>query len=185
MTAPSARTRQRTLILLFTVYLALLVWIVVFKLHVPYLGEAAMRDIKLVPFVRTATHGASAPREVFANLALFVPFGLYLGLVARSWPWWRAAGAIAGTSLLLEVAQYVLAVGKSDLTDVLVNTAGGMLGIGLLALARRSLRRRTAIVMTGILATGTVLALGMSGLLASAHLPLMPPRVDVRMLQIW
>ena len=47
---------------------------------------------------------------------------------------------VAGASLGLEVAQYVLAVGSSDITDVVVNTAGGLAGIGLLALARRRLR---------------------------------------------
>ena len=35
---------------------------------------------------------------------------------------------IAGTSFLLETTQYVLAIGRSDITDVLTNTAGGLLG---------------------------------------------------------
>ena len=36
---------------------------------------------------------------------------------------------IAGTSFLLETMQYILAVGRSDITDVLTNTAGGLLGL--------------------------------------------------------
>ena len=36
---------------------------------------------------------------------------------------------IAGTSFLLETTQYVLAIGRSDITDVLTNTAGGLLGL--------------------------------------------------------
>ena len=36
---------------------------------------------------------------------------------------------IAGTSFLLETTQYVLAIGRSDITDVLTNTAGGFLGL--------------------------------------------------------
>ena len=36
---------------------------------------------------------------------------------------------IAGTSFLLETTQYVLAIGRSDITDVLTNTVGGLLGL--------------------------------------------------------
>ena len=35
---------------------------------------------------------------------------------------------IAGTSLCLEIAQYVLAVGRTDITDLITNTAGGFFG---------------------------------------------------------
>ena len=48
----------------------------------------------------------------------------------------------AGASLVLETAQHVLSTGSFDITDVIVNTAGGLAGLGLLALARRRLRRR-------------------------------------------
>ena len=56
------------------------------------------------------------------------------------------------------MAQYVLAVGRSDATDVVANTAGGVAGFGLLALARRRLQGRTDQVMTRVCAIGTVLA---------------------------
>ena len=36
---------------------------------------------------------------------------------------------IAGISLLLEITQYILAIGSSDITDLITNTAGGLLGI--------------------------------------------------------
>ncbi|GJM79889.1 hypothetical protein HMSSN139_23850 [Paenibacillus sp. HMSSN-139] len=34
-------------------------------------------------------------------------------------------------SLLLEIIQYVLALGSSDIDDVLLNTMGGVIGIGI------------------------------------------------------
>ena len=49
---------------------------------------------------------------------------------------------IAGTSLLLEAAQYVLAIGRSDITDLLTNTAGGLLGLALYCIVARLLRNR-------------------------------------------
>ncbi|MET1016930.1 MAG: VanZ family protein, partial [Leifsonia flava] len=111
-----------TLVVLFGIYLSLLVWIVLWKLDVPWVG-GVQRVIKVVPFAATSGNGASAPFEVAMNLVLFVPFGVYLGLLAPRWSWWRAGGTVAGASLALEVTQYVLAVGSTDVTDVLVNAA--------------------------------------------------------------
>ncbi|MEU2198484.1 VanZ family protein [Isoptericola sp. NPDC019482] len=178
MTVPAAR--PRLLPLLFTVYLALLAWTVLWKLDVPRVGEAGERVVKLVPFVASAHAGASEPVELVLNLVLFLPFGVYLGLLVPSWPWWRAAGTLAGASALLEVAQYVLAVGSSDVTDVVVNTAGGLAGLGVVVLARRSLRAWTAAVVTRWCAAGTALALLAAGLFVASPVRLTgPPPGDV------
>jgi len=160
----------RRLVALFAVYLVLLVWTVLWKLDVPWIGGDTM--VKLAPFVRTAEAGPSAPVEVVVNLALFIPFGVYLGLVAPGRPWWTAGLVMAGASLALEVAQYVLAVGRSDTTDVITNTAGGLVGLGLLTLARRGLAARSArparqaTVMLQVCAVVTALALLCGGLYA-------------------
>ncbi len=159
------RTRSLTrghLATLFAVYLALLGWTVLWKLDVPWVGGERM--VKVVPFVATGGAGASAPLEVVVNLLLFVPFGVYLGLLAPARPWWALAGVVAGASLALEVAQYVLAVGRSDSTDVVVNTAGGLIGLGVVALARSRSRAGTARPMARACSVGTALALVVAGL---------------------
>ena len=147
--------------MLFIVYLVLLAWIVVWKLEVPYVGAAALlpRPIKLIPFLPSAEAGGSAPLEIVVNLALFIPFGLYLGLLAPSWQAWKAAGVFAGASLLLEIIQHALSTGSFDITDVIVNTAGGLAGLGLLALARRTFQAPTAAAMTRVCLIGTVVSL--------------------------
>ena len=154
--AAGSRPGARLVVLLLA-YLALLTWVVLWKLEVPFTADD--RAVKVVPFVSVGVVGASAPLEVVANLLLFLPFGAYLGLLAPSWPWWRSAGLVAATSLSLEVAQYVLGVGRSDVTDVLVNTAGGLLGLALVALVRRSLGARgdDVLVRVGLLGTGLAL----------------------------
>lgn len=174
---PTAGVRNpaAALIVVFAVYLVLLAWIVLWKLDVPWIG-GVQRVIKFVPFVSTGGDGASAPSEVVANLLLFVPFGVYLGLLAPSWAWWRVVGAVAGASLSLEATQYVLAIGSSDVTDVIVNAAGSLVGLGLLALARRRLQARTAIVMERICSIGTLLAVLACGILVASHLHYGPPR---------
>ena len=154
-------SRHVLLVVLFVVYLVLLIWIVLWKLAVPWVGEAALlpRPIKLIPFLPSTEAGASAPLEVVTNILLFVPFGLYLGLLAPSWQRWKVTGVLVGASLVLEITQHLLSTGSFDITDVIVNTAGGLAGLGLLALARRRFQARTAAVLTRVCLIGTVLSL--------------------------
>ena len=166
------RLGGHVLVVLFVVYLVLLVWAVVWKLDVPYVGEAALlpRPIKLIPFVPSAEAGASAPLEVVANFVLFVPFGVYLGLLAPTWPWWTWTGVLVGASFALEATQHLLSTGSFDTTDIIVNTVGGLAGVGLLALARRRLQARTAAVMTRACLIGTVVSLLAIGIFVASPL---------------
>lgn len=143
--APASGASRAILAVLFAAYLVLLVWIILFKLEPPHIGVD--RQLKLVPFARTAAAGPSAPLEVVANLLLFAPFGAYLGLLAPRWEWWRRIGAVAAVSGALEIAQYVLGVGRTDVTDVIVNTAGGIAGLALWAVCRGTTRRGLAIAV--------------------------------------
>ena len=177
---PSREGWRGRLVALFGVYLLLLAWVVLWKLQMPYVGEGALRHIKLVPFAPTAEDGASDPLEVIANVTLFVPFGLYLGLIAPSWRWWKVAGVVAGTSLLFEVTQWVLSVGSCDITDLIVNTAGGVAGLGLLALARRRLHDRTGTVLTRACSIGTMLVVVAAGMFIASPVHYAPLRdVDI------
>src|SRR6478735_2018112 len=162
----------QVLVALFVVYLVLLAWAVVWKLDVPYVGEAALlpRPIKLIPFVPSAEAGGSAPLEVVANFLLFVPFGVYLGLLAPTWPWWRWTGVLVGASFVLETTQHVLSTGSFDTTDVIVNAVGGLAGVGLLALVRRRLQARTAAAMTRACLIGTVVSLLATGIFVASPL---------------
>lgn len=136
---------SRLLIAAFVIYLALLAWIILWKLEFPYVGAAALlsRPIKLVPFLAAGDADASAPLEVVANMLLFVPFGVYLGLLAPHWRWWKAGIVFLVASLLLEVVQHLLSIGTFDTSDVISNGAGGLAGLGLIAFLRGRLEART------------------------------------------
>ena len=179
MSENRVRRRQHVLLVaLFVVYLVLLTWMVLWKLQVPWIGEAALlpRPIKLVPFVPSADDGASKPLEVIANVLLFVPFGLYLGLLAPSWQWWKSTAVFLGASLVLEITQHLISIGSFDSTDLIVNTAGGLAGLGLLALVRRRFDARTATVMTRVSVVGTVLSLLAVGIFIASPLEYGPQR---------
>lgn len=172
----SRRGGYTLLIVLFVVYLVLLAWLVLWRYEVPWVGAGALRQVKLVPFASSAGAGASAPREVVANFVFFVPAGIYLALLAANWTWWKTTAVLAGGSLLLEVVQYALAVGASDVTDIVANTAGGLAGLGLVTLLRRRLRDRTLTVMTRACLIGTVLAVMAVAMFIASPLRFAPPR---------
>lgn len=156
---PPAGRGRVLLAVLFAIYLVLLAWVVLWKLEVPFAGTGDLRRLKLAPFAAGGGVSANTPVELGINVLLFLPFGVYLGLLADRWPWWKAAGIVAGTSLAFEVTQYVLAIGVADDTDVIVNTAGALAGCWILACVRRGLRESTTAVLVPICVWGTVLAL--------------------------
>lgn len=69
-----------------------------------------------------------------ANVALFVPFFVALAVLVPTW-WWVAAGA--GLSIAVELYQGEIGTREQDLVDILANTAGAALGVGLGLLVRR------------------------------------------------
>lgn len=81
---PSPRHHPVLLVIAFAVYVALLAWVILWKLEAPWIGDAAgfARRLKLVPFVPSGDAGASMPAELLINLVLFVPFGLFAGALA-------------------------------------------------------------------------------------------------------
>lgn len=76
-----------------------------------------------------------------ANVALFVPFFAALAVLVPTW-WWVAAGA--GLSIAVELYQGEIGTREQDLVDILANTAGAALGVGLGLLVRRVAVRRSA-----------------------------------------
>ncbi|MES1212635.1 MAG: VanZ family protein [Leifsonia sp.] len=166
---PSPRTSDRPgralLVVLFVVYLVMMAWIILWKLELPYVGAAASlaRPIKLVPYFPSGDFNASDPLEVLVNILLFLPFGIYLGMLAPRLRWWPIAGILIASSLALETTQHLLSVGSFDLTDVIDKSVGGLAGFGMLLLARRWFGARAGSLVARICLIG-----GIVGVLAVA-----------------
>lgn len=62
-------------------------------------------------------------------MILFVPFGIYISTLKTEWNFGRRLIAAVTLSLVYEILQYVLAIGVSDITDVIANTIGCAIGI--------------------------------------------------------
>ena len=80
--------------------------------------------------------------QVFLNIVLGVPAGLFCTWLTRR-PWWTLAG-VAAYFLLIECIQALFGAGANDIGDVVANSLGAALGVGLAALALRVLGERAA-----------------------------------------
>lgn len=90
------------------------------------------RELRLTPFgeIGDTTNWFIPVFGYLGNLAFFVPFGLvvYVLLFRTSRPLLYATLAGLGFSVAIEGAQFLFALGYTDIDDVLMNTLGGFLG---------------------------------------------------------
>ena len=105
----------------FVLYFFLLTWIIVFKFRLDITTLRYLRSINLIPFKENEL------KEIFINILLFIPYGMYL---RELFPKKSLTVAIVVlTSFLFELLQYILHIGISDITDIMMNTLGGIIGI--------------------------------------------------------
>lgn len=122
---------------ILAIYLVALVWVILFKMQLGLDVFGTIRSVNFMPFAGAlVVNGAADYGEVVQNMLAFVPFGLLLGMLEPRWPFFLKLAPIAASSIALELLQFVFAAGASDITDVLSNTLGGALGLGIYALVR-------------------------------------------------
>lgn len=81
--------------------------------------------------------------EFLANIALFVPFGILVSLLLPRRPAWMVIALGLATSTVIELAQLLFLPHRvSDVRDLVANTLGTALGVGILLLVARR-RSRT------------------------------------------
>lgn len=132
--AAAVRTWSKVCLVL---YLLTVLWLVLFKLsyHIPtILADHQTRSLNLIPFVTLGQTGLS---ETVSNVVIFIPFGLLLSVTLKGIALGRLILGIVGVSLVCEALQYLLAIGTTDLTDVVTNTLGGLTGLLVHHLAAR------------------------------------------------
>lgn len=112
---------------LFIIYLIALFWIILFKLNVPFSNMENIRKISLIPF--SDMNGEFAFSEIIMNVVIFVPLGIYSGILFKRWIFRKKLFLFFLISLICEGFQFVLGVGVSDITDIINNTLGGIIGL--------------------------------------------------------
>jgi glycopeptide antibiotics resistance protein len=152
--------RRVLTIVLFAIYFALLIGVILFKF--PFSSEAGGdgRTVNLIPLAGSfRQNGVLRVDELTENVLIFVPFGVYISMVKRNWSFVKKFLPIVATSVAFETIQYIFEIGRADITDVLTNTIGGLVGIGVYALIRMALRHRTDRVINVVALVLTIFVL--------------------------
>ena len=124
---------RRIIAILFIIYLAYLIWAVLFKFSFSYSEIPYKRQyVNLNLFYRPYASALSPViiRERVMNILIFIPFGAYLYMLG-SRKFIFSFAIMLLTSVLFEVIQYAFTLGTSDIADVATNALGGVLGFAL------------------------------------------------------
>lgn len=131
---------KRVTSILFIVYFLLLTWIIVFKMELSMSNLVAERSINFIPFKESAiVNGRISFSEIINNAIVFIPIGVFTAMLADNLKFIKMAAVPFGISLFYEITQYIFAVGACDITDLINNTLGGIVGILIFKLRRKVL----------------------------------------------
>ncbi|MDR1034073.1 MAG: VanZ family protein [Bifidobacteriaceae bacterium] len=138
---------------LFAFYLFVLTWAILWKFNVPYIGDGTERVINMIPF------HANSDSEMRFNVFIFIPFGFYISAITSKPAVDKQILITFLTSTAFEALQYILAIGRSDITDIILNTFGGIIGILAFSLTTALFGKRTceALLILSIIITALCL----------------------------
>lgn len=126
-----SKKQNKLTVVLFATYMLLLIGVIIFKLpfYSPKLADG-IQVINLIPFQGSYDEsGVLLLREIIYNIIIYMPLGIYICMLKGEWPSIKKVLSIIGLSLVFEAIQFIFAMGRSDITDVLGNTLGGIIGI--------------------------------------------------------
>ena len=120
---------------LFLGYIVILIWILLFKFALSFNDLVAQfhnqpRNINLVPFKDSIILNQRIDlSEIINNILIFIPFGGLLGIIDKNFSSLKKIIIIFLFSSGIEISQFIFGLGATDITDVITNTLGGIIGL--------------------------------------------------------
>lgn len=158
-------------IVLLIVYLIVLTWIILFKMQFSFADLSRIRHINLIPFGESViVNGKIDLDEIINNCIVFIPVGAYVSLLMPGGSFLRKLCPAFGISLGYEALQFAFAIGASDITDLITNTAGGIVGIVLVSLLSKMFKDKTHKILNRAAIACTVLVTAFLGSLLAFNM---------------
>lgn len=155
---------------LFSFYFFTLTWIILFKLSFSPAELPHLRNINLIPFAESViVNGKIDFSEIFQNLFAFIPFGVLISTILEKKSFLTKLLPAFFVSLAFETLQFIFSIGASDITDIITNTLGGLIGIGIFFLLKKIFRRNYANVINAISLVFAILCFGLMLILFLAN----------------
>lgn len=132
-------------------YLIALIWIIIFKLQFSFENLPHIRNINLIPFGESViVNGKMDISEIIQNALVFIPLGLFVHVLWEQKSFLKQFVPIICTTLLFEVIQFIFAIGATDITDIITNSLGGIIGI-IIAIAISKMTRNNWVKLINII----------------------------------
>ena len=143
--------------ILFIVYFCILVWILLFKMSFSLNELYKSRSINIIPFSGSiVVNGKLYINEIINNILVFVPIGIYTCMLKQEWSIIKKISVAFFISLAVEVLQFILAIGATDITDLIGNTIGGVIGIVIFYLFDKVLKNKAISILNILASIATV-----------------------------
>ena len=107
--------------------------------------------------------------EIINNIIVFVPVGIYICMLKENWSILRKISVGFFISLGIEVLQFILSIGATDITDLIGNTLGGIIGIGVFYLFSKLFKNKTNSIINTLALIATILLLAFISILLIAN----------------
>ena len=151
------KNEKKITVALLIVYLLVLSWIILFKLQFSFSALDHIREINLIPFGGSViANGKVDFDEIINNAIVFIPVGAYFSLLFNKSAL-KAIGSVFGISFVYEIIQFIFAIGASDITDLITNTTGVLVGVGLYYLLKKIFKEKTNKIILALAAIVTIL----------------------------
>lgn len=156
----SKNNQNKITVGLLVLYLFALTWIILFKMQFSFQDLRYFTDfrgINLIPFAGSVIKNNQIDiGEIIYNVLAFIPFGIYISMLKPNWSFLKKIVPIAGVSLLFEVLQFIFAIGGSDITDLMGNTLGGIIGVGVYIVFRKLFNTKANKILNVLASIGTI-----------------------------
>ena len=144
--------------ILFAVYFIILVWILLFKMSFSIDELYKNRSINIIPFMGSViVIGRIYISEIINNIVVFIPVGIYVCMLKKDWPILKKISVGFFISLGIEVLQFVLSIGATDITDLIGNSFGGIVGILVFYLFSKVFKNKTNNIINILALIATIL----------------------------
>jgi len=87
--------------------------------------------------------------NIVGNILMFIPMGIFVSMIEQRKD--KALIFLIGSSVCIEFLQYVLIRGVSDIDDIILNCAGGLMGIAFYNISKKWGNKSDTIVLVLVL----------------------------------
>lgn len=127
----------------------ILLFYIVLLIDVVFISRGSFRGINLIPFhtIREyimVDNGFGqyllVDMNIWGNILMFVPAGIYIILHNKNKTFAKNLFLVFLGSLMIEVIQYIFALGATDIDDIILNVMGGLIGILIYKVCKKLLK---------------------------------------------